>query len=101
MTRDICKFLSGSFAGLAYAHAAYAVATHRGIIEKPVFLGRQWGVATMWSEAAVYSAISAARAYRGWAGRSEPPVPQPARAQSDGRGAYSTAASDTSPSMTH
>lgn len=42
MNREVCKFLSGSFAGLAYVHAAYAVATSRGIINEPVFLGRRW-----------------------------------------------------------
>lgn len=58
MKREVCKFFSGSFAALAYVHAAYAVATSRGIINEPVFLGRRWGVGYMWTEAAVYSAVS-------------------------------------------
>lgn len=66
MKREVCKFLSGSFAALAYAHAAYAVATSRGIINEPVFLGRRWGVGYMWTEAAVYSAVSLALGYKGW-----------------------------------
>ena len=60
MKREVCKFFSGSFAALAYVHAAYAVATSRGIINEPVFLGRKWGVGYMWTEAAVYSAVSLA-----------------------------------------
>lgn len=66
MNREVCKFLSGSFAALAYAHAAYAVATSRGIISEPVFLGRRWGVGFMWSEAAIYTAVAAALGYAGW-----------------------------------
>lgn len=66
MNREVCKFFSGSFAALAYAHAAYAVATSRGIINEPVFLGRRWGVGYMWTEAAVYSAVSLALGYAGW-----------------------------------
>ena len=66
MKREVCKFFSGSFAALAYAHAAYAVATDRGIINEPVFLGRRWGVGYMWTEAAVYSAVSLALGYIGW-----------------------------------
>jgi hypothetical protein len=70
MNREVCKFLSGSFAALGYAHAAYAVATTRGIINEPVFLGRRWGVGFMLSEAAIYSAPAAAFGYAGWGGRS-------------------------------
>lgn len=70
MNREACKFFSGSFAALAYAHGAYAVATSRGIISEPVFLGKRWGVGYMWAEAAVYSAISLALGYLGWS--SEP-----------------------------
>jgi hypothetical protein len=47
MKREVCKSFSGSFAALAYAYAAYAVATSRGIINEPVFLGRRWGVGYM------------------------------------------------------
>lgn len=66
MKPDAFKFLAGSAAGLAYAHAAYAVAASRGIINEPIFLGRKWGVGFMWTEAFIYSAISMALAYRGW-----------------------------------
>ena len=67
MKREVCKFFAGSFAALAYAHAAHAVATSRGIINEPVFLGRRWGVVGyMWTEAAVYSAVSLALGYVGW-----------------------------------
>jgi len=38
MNREVCKFFSGSFAALAYAHAAYAVATSSDIVDEPVFL---------------------------------------------------------------
>ena len=66
MNREVCKFFSGSFAALAYAHAAYAVATSRGIVNEPTFLGRRWGVEYMWTEAAVYSAVSLVLGYFGW-----------------------------------
>jgi hypothetical protein len=66
MKREVCKFFSGSFAALGYAHAAYAVATSRGIINEPVFLGRRWGVGFMWSEAAIYTAVAVALGYVGW-----------------------------------
>ncbi len=70
MNREVCKFFfSGSFAALGYAHAAYAVATARGIINEPIFLGRRWGVGFMWSEAAVYSALAVALGYAGWGGK--------------------------------
>lgn len=71
MNREACKFFCGAFAALGYAHAAYAVATSRGIITEPVFLGRRWGVGFMWSEAAIYTALSAALGYAGWAAQSE------------------------------
>jgi hypothetical protein len=66
MNREVCKFFSGSFAALAYAHGAYAVATSHGIISEPVFLGKRWGVGYMWTEAAVYSVASVALGYLGW-----------------------------------
>ena len=69
MNREVCKFLSGAFGALAYVHAAYAVATSRGIINEPVFLGKRWGVGYMWTEAAVYSALSAALGYAGWSSK--------------------------------
>ncbi|ADU00350.1 MULTISPECIES: hypothetical protein [Mycolicibacterium] len=74
MNREVCKFLSGAFGALAYVHAAYAVATSRGIINEPVFLGRTWGVGYMWTEAAVYSALGVALGYAGWNRR--PAIPQ-------------------------
>lgn len=66
MNRDGYKFLSGSAAALAYAHAAYALAASTGIMNEPVLFGRKWGVEFAWAEVAVYSAISLALAYRGW-----------------------------------
>lgn len=66
MNREVCKFLSGSFAALAYVHAAYAVATSSGIISEPVFRGRRWGAGYMWTEAAVYTAASLTLGYVGW-----------------------------------
>lgn len=74
MKRELYTFFSGSFAALAYAHAAYAVATSRGMIDEPVFLGRRWGVGYMWTEAAVYSAVSVALGYAAW--RNRPPQRQ-------------------------
>jgi hypothetical protein len=75
MNREVCKFFSGSFAALGYAHAAYAVATSRGIINEPVFLGRRWGVGFMWSEAAIYSALAVALGYAGWGAQSRAQSP--------------------------
>lgn len=66
MNREAYKFLSGSAAALAYVHGAYAVATSCEVINEPVFLGRRWGVGYMWTEAAVYSAVSIALGYLGW-----------------------------------
>jgi hypothetical protein len=70
MNREASKFFCGAFAGIAYAHAGYAIAASSGIIDEPIFLGRKWGVGFMWTEAVVYSAISLALGYVGW--RSEP-----------------------------
>ncbi len=70
MNREVSKFFSGAFAGIAYAHAGYAVAASAGIIDEPIFLGRKWGVGFMWTEAVVYAAISAGLGYVGW--RSQP-----------------------------
>lgn len=66
MNREVSKFFCGAFAGIAYAHAGYAIAASSGIIDEPIFLGRKWGVGLMWTEAAVYTAISAAFGYAGW-----------------------------------
>ena len=66
MTRDAYKFLAGSAAGVAYAHAGYALAASKGIITEPLFLGRKWKARYMWIEALIYSALSVVLAYRGW-----------------------------------
>jgi hypothetical protein len=71
MNREVCKFLSGAVAGIAYAHGAYAVATSSGIMNEPIFLGRRWGVGYMWTETVVYSAISLALGYYGWSSKPE------------------------------
>ncbi len=83
MNREACKFFSGSFAALGYAHAAYAVATSRGIINEPVFLGRRWGVGFMWTEAAIYTALSLALGRVGWGARS---AAAPLQARSEAAG---------------
>ncbi len=70
MNREVSKFFCGAFAGIAYAHAGYAIAASSGIIDEPIFLGRKWGVGFMWTEAVVYAAVSVALGYRGW--RSQP-----------------------------
>jgi hypothetical protein len=85
MNREACKFFSGSFAALAYAHAAYAVVTSRGIIDEPVFLGRKWGVGYMWTEAAVYSAVSLALGYVGWASKPQEQLQEPTTSATDGQ----------------
>jgi hypothetical protein len=85
MKREVCKFFSGSFAALAYAHAAYAVATDRGIINEPVFLGRRWGVGYMWTEAAVYSAASLTLGYLGWISKPQEQLQKSATFATDGQ----------------
>lgn len=85
MNREVCKFFSGSFAALAYAHAAYAVATSSGIVDEPVFLGRRWGVGFMWTEAAVYSAVSLALGYAGWISKPQEQLQKPATLPTDGQ----------------
>ena len=64
MNRDAYTFLSGSAAALAYAHAAYALAASRGIMNEPILFGRTWGVEFAWAEVVIYSAVSAALASR-------------------------------------
>ncbi len=83
MNREVCKFMSGSFAALAYAHAGYAVATSRGLVNEPVFLGRSWGVGTMWAEAAIYSAASLVLGYLGWASNADEQRQQPTPPSAD------------------
>ncbi len=73
LKREVCKFFSGALAGLAYAHAVYAVMTSAGMIEEPVFRGRRWGVGYMWTETVVYSAISLAFGYFGWSAKPQKP----------------------------
>ncbi len=74
MKSDAYKFLSGSAAAMAYAHAAYAVAASKGIMNEPVLFGRKWGFKFAWVEVAIYSAISLALAYRGWLADSREPA---------------------------
>lgn len=85
MRREACKFFSGAFGGLAYAHAGYALATSAGIVDEPVFRNRRWGVEYMWTEAVVYAAISLALGYAGWSAKSEQPQEKFAIAEVDGR----------------
>jgi hypothetical protein len=65
MNREVSKFFCGAFAGIAFAHAGYAIAASNGILDEPIFLGRKWGVGFMWTEAVVYTAISVALGYVG------------------------------------
>ena len=74
MKREACKFFSGAFAAMAWAHVAYALAVSGGVLKEPVFLGRKWPVGYALTEAAVYSSISAALGYAGWI--AEPPEQQ-------------------------
>lgn len=92
MNREVCKFFSGSFAALAYAHAAYAVATSRGIVDEPVFLGRRWGVGYMWTEAAVYSAVSLALGYVGWTSNARAQLQEPPTVATEGQSKQSEGA---------
>ncbi len=94
MNREVCKFFSGSFAALAYAHAAYAVVTSRGIINEPVFLGRRWGVGYMWTEAAVYSAVSLALGYIGWAAKPQERLQEPTTSAMGGQSSQPVGAGD-------
>lgn len=86
MNREVCKFFSGSFAALAYAHAAYALVTSRGIVNEPTFLGKRWGVGYMWTEAAVYSAVSLALGYVGWISKPQERPEKPTNFALDGQG---------------
>jgi hypothetical protein len=96
MKREVCKFLSGSFAALAYVHAAYAVATDRGIINEPIFFGRRWGVRYMWTEAAVYSVVSLALGYVGWISKPQEQPQKPATSATDGQTKQPVGAGDQS-----
>ena len=66
MKRELCKFLAGVVAGLAYVHVAYAVALSRGIINQPVWRGRKWRLEYICAEAGAYSVVSLGLAYCGW-----------------------------------
>jgi hypothetical protein len=66
MKRELCKFLAGVVAGLAYVHVAYAVAVSRGILNEPIFLGRKWRLEYICAEAGAYSVVSLGLAYCGW-----------------------------------
>ncbi|GLP78475.1 hypothetical protein TUM20983_55850 [Mycobacterium antarcticum] len=92
MNREACKFFSGAFAAMAYAHGAYAVATASGLINEPIFLGRRWGVGYMWAEAVVYSAVSAGLGYLAWSGRTEEPQREPTASMIAGQGLQPVAA---------
>ena len=101
MKREVCKFFSGSFAALAYVHAAYAVATSRGIINEPVFLGRRWGVGYMWTEAAVYSAVSLVLGYVGWSSKPQARLQAPTTSATDGQSKPPVGAGDQSQLVEH
>lgn len=92
MNREACKFFSGAFAAMAYAHGAYAVATASGLINEPIFLGRRWGVGYMWAEAVVYSAVSAGLGYLAWSGRTEESQREPTASMIAGQGLQPVAA---------
>lgn len=66
MGREVCKFLSGACAGLAYTHVAYAVAVSAGVMSEPKFRGRPWGVRYAVIEAVVYAAAGLGFGYAGW-----------------------------------
>jgi hypothetical protein len=101
MNREVCKFFSGSFAALAYVHAAYAVARSRGIINEPVFLGRRWGVGYMWTEAAVYSAVSLVLGYVGWSPKARAQQQEPTTSATEGQSKQPVGADDQSQLVTH
>jgi len=101
MNREVCKFFSGSFAALAYAHAAYAVVTSRGMINEPVFLGRRWRVGYMWTEAAVYSAASLVLGYVGWSSKAQARLQEPATSAADGQSKQPVGAGEQSELATH
>ena len=101
MKREVCKFFSGSFAALAYVHAAYAVATSHGSINEPVFLGRRWGVGYMWTEAAVYSAVSLVLGYVGWSSKARAQLQEPTTSATEGQSKPPVGAGDQSQLVEH
>lgn len=86
MSRQPYTFFAGVFAGLAWTHAAYAVATSADIVDEPVFMGRRWGIGYMWSEAVLYSAISLALGYAGRKAKTEEHEHGSTNAVSNGQG---------------
>lgn len=76
MNREVCKFSSGFFGALGWAHAGYAIATSCGVVSEPTFLGRRWGVGHMWTEAAIYTTIAAALGYLAWGAAPQAAVPE-------------------------
>jgi hypothetical protein len=101
MKREACKFFSGSFAALAYAHAAFAVATSAGIINEPVFMGRRWGVGYMWTEAVVYSAVSVALGYAGWVAKPEEQQQASTLSTADGQKAQTVGVAQPAQPLSH
>lgn len=101
MKREVCTFLSGSFAALAYVHVAYAVATSRGIINEPVVFGRRWGVGYMWTEAAAYSALSVVLGYLGWKTKPQARMQESATSRTDGQRKPAVDADDQSQLLEH
>jgi hypothetical protein len=101
MNREVCKFFSGSFAALACVHVVYAVVTSRGIINEPVFLGRRWGVGYMWTEAAVYSAVSLVLGYVGWSSKPQAQQQEPTTLATDGQSKQPVGAGEQSELATH
>ncbi len=66
MRRDLYKFLSGLFAGLAVEHAVLAVCLAQGVLNQPQFFGRDWGAASGVFGAALYLILSLSMGYLGW-----------------------------------
>jgi hypothetical protein len=73
----------------------------RGIINEPVFLGRRWGVGYMWTEAAVYSAVSLVLGYVGWSSKAPARQQEPATSATEGQSKPPVGAGDQSELVTH
>jgi hypothetical protein len=85
VNRELSKFLAGSVAGLAFVHVAYAVTASVGITDEPVFFGKKWKVKYMWTEAAVYAAVSLALGYVGWFSKPQEQPQEPTTSAVDGQ----------------
>jgi hypothetical protein len=85
MKRELCKFLAGAVAGLAYAHVGYAVAVSRGMLNEPIFLGRKWKTEYLWAEAGAYSVVSLRLAYCGWISKPQEQLQKPTTSATDGQ----------------